>query len=112
MTEEKEVINVSLWLPWQLSHYSNKVADACCAKEHPYQILTEYHLRQGSYKVKCNSDSSSHKTRSVLLFCGPAHTDSLWPVLTRVKSGQAQFDAGQNGPGSQVGLEQKHLRLT
>ena len=40
------------------------------------------------------------------MFCGPAHTDSLWPVLTRVKSGQAQFDAGQNGPGSQVGLEQ------
>ena len=64
---------------------------ACCAKEHPYQILTEYHLRQGSYKVKCNSDSSSHKPRSVLLFCGPAHTD-----------------AGQNGPGSQVGLEHVH----
>ena len=64
-----------------------------------YQIFTEYHLRQGSYKVKCNSDSSSHKTRSVLLFCGPAHTDSLWAVLTRVKSGQAQFDEGQNGPG-------------
>ena len=79
-------------------------------EEHPYQILTEYHLRQGSYKVKCNSDSSSHKTRSVLLFCGPAHTDSLWPVLTRVKSGQAQFDAGQNGPGSQVGLEHLHAR--
>ena len=76
--------------------------------EHPYQILTEYHLRQGSYKVKCNSDSSSHETRSVLLFCGPAHTDSLWPVLTCVKSGQAQFDAGQNGPGSQVGLEHIH----
>ena len=72
----------------------------------PCQILTEYHLRQGSYKVKCNSDSSSHKTRSVLLLCGPAHTDSLWPVLTRVKSGQAQFDVDQNGPGSQVGLEQ------
>ena len=32
----------------------------------------------------------SHKTRSVLLFCGPDHTDSLWPVLTIVKSGQAQ----------------------
>ena len=70
-----------------------------------YQILTEYHLRQGSYTVKCNSDSSSHKARSVLLFCGPAHTDSPWPVLIRVKSGQAQFDAGQNGPGSQVGRE-------
>ena len=40
------------------------------------------------------------------MFCGPAHTDSLWPILTRVKSGQAQFDVGQNGPGSQVGLEQ------
>ena len=53
-----------------------------------------------------NSDSSSHKTRSVLLFCSPAHTDSLWPRLTRVKSGQAQFDASQNGPASQVGLEQ------
>ena len=73
-----------------------------------YQILTEYHLRQGSYKVKCNSDSSSHKTRSVLLFCGPAHTDSLWPSLTRVKSGQAQFDATQNGPASQVGLEHRY----
>ena len=67
-----------------------------------------YHLRQGNYKVKCNSDSSSHKARSVLLFCGPAHTDSLWPVLTRVKSGQAQFDVGQNGLGSQVGLEHNH----
>ena len=77
----------------------------CRAKE---QILTEYHLRQGSYKVKCNSDSSSHKTRSVLLLCGQAHTDSLWPILTRVKSGQAQFDTGQNGPGSQVGLEHIH----
>ena len=53
----------------------------------------------------CGSDSSSHGTRSVLLFCGPAHIDSLWPVLTRVKSGQARFDEGQNGPGSQVGLE-------
>ena len=54
------------------------------------------------------TDSSSHKTRSVLLFCGPAHTDSLWPVLTRVKSAQAQLDVGQNGPGSQVGLEHHH----
>ena len=33
---------------------------------------------------------------------------TLWPVLTRVKSGQAQFDAGQNGPRSQVGLEHSH----
>ena len=48
----------------------------------------------------------SHKTRSVLFFCVPAQLDSLWPVLTHVKSGQAQFDTGQNGPGSQVGLEQ------
>ena len=70
--------------------------------------LTEYHLKQGSYKVNCNSDSLSHKTRSVLLFCGPAHTDSLWPILTRIKSDQAQFDAGQNESGSQVGLEQLH----
>ena len=86
-----------------------QLSDACCAKEPRYQILTEYHSRQGSYKVKCNSDSSSHKTHSVLLFCGPAHTDSLWSSLTSVKSGQAQFDASQNGPVSQVGLEQQHL---
>ena len=32
--------------------------------------------------------------------CGPADTDSLWPSLTRVKSGQAQFDASQNGQRS------------
>ena len=38
----------------------------------------------------------------VLLFYD-SHTDSLWPSLTRVKSGQAQFDASQNGPASQVG---------
>ena len=36
--------------------------------------------RQGGYKVKCNSDSSSRKPCSVLLFFGPAHTDSFWSV--------------------------------
>ena len=78
-------------------------------EQKPILTLAHFDLRQGSYKVKCNSDSSSDKPRFVLLFCCPAHTDSLWPVLTRVKSGQAQFDAGQNGPGSQVGLE--HWRV-
>ena len=29
MTEEKEVIKVSLWLPWQLSYHSNKVVGWC-----------------------------------------------------------------------------------
>ena len=28
--------------------------------------------------------------------------------MARVKSGQAQFDEGQDGPGSQVGLEHIH----
>ena len=29
------------------------VADAYCPKEHPYQIWTQYDLRQRSYKAKC-----------------------------------------------------------
>ena len=39
------------------------------------------------------------------LFCGPSHTRSLSPSLTRAKSGQSQFDASKCGPASQVGLE-------
>ena len=80
-------------------------------KQPPYQILTQYHLREGSYKVKCYSGSLTHwshktgNTRSALWFCGPAYTDSLWPSLTPVKSGLAQFDASQNGPANQLGLE-------
>ena len=37
------------------------------------------------------------------MFCGLAHSDSL--NLTRTKPGKAEFDASQNGPASQVGLE-------
>ena len=41
------------------------MADAYCPKEPPYQIWTQYQLREGSYKVKCKSDlltHCSHKT--------------------------------------------------
>ena len=57
-------------------------------------------------------DTLSYGFPQTVLFCGPAHTDSLWPSLTRAKSGQAQIDASQNGPASQAGLEQIQFVFT
>ena len=49
MTQDKGVIKISLWLPWQLSIATRYVADAYCATETPYQIWTLYDLKQRTY---------------------------------------------------------------
>ena len=43
-TYDKCVIEVSLWMTWQLSYYLafSYVADAYCPKEAAYQIWTQY----------------------------------------------------------------------
>ena len=95
---------------WSVSCYTDRLLANQIARKPVriswHLIMAQYHLRQGGYKIKCNSDSWSltdwsHKTLSALLFWGPAHTDSLWPSLTRAKWGQAQFDAGKNERASE-----------
>ena len=50
-TWDKQVIDVSIWLLWQpSSHIAMQYeADAYCPNELPYQIWTQYNLRQMSY---------------------------------------------------------------
>ena len=50
-TQNKGVIEVLSWLPWQLGYHSNEVymADAYRLKEPPCQIWSQYDLKQRSY---------------------------------------------------------------
>ena len=66
MTYDKRVIDVSCGCHGNLVTIATRyVADAYHPKEPPYQIWTQYDLRQRSYKIKC-LDSDSLITHSLI----------------------------------------------